>query len=88
MAVGWFLSILVLLIVVIVTIFLLNRYYRKATRDVALVKTGAGGQRVVLDGGCIAVPFLHRVTEVNMRTSKLEIERTEAFNNDFGSFAC
>lgn len=76
MAVGWFLSILVLLIVVIVTIFLLNRYYRKATRDVALVRTGAGGQRVVLDGGCIAVPFLHRVTEVNMRTSKLEIERT------------
>lgn len=75
MAVGLFFSILILLIVAIVTIFLLNRYYRKATRDVALVRTGAGGQRVVLDGGCIALPFLHRVTEVNMRTSKLEIER-------------
>ena len=35
-----------------------------------------GGQKVVLDGGCLALPFLHKVSEVNMRTSKLDIERT------------
>ena len=56
-------------------ILFLNRYYRKATREVALVRTGAGGQSVVLDGGCIALPFLHKVSEVNMKTSRLEIER-------------
>jgi flotillin len=28
-----------------------------------------------LDGGCIAVPFLHKVSEVNMKTTGLEIER-------------
>ena len=39
------------------------------------MRTGLGGQRVVLDGGCIALPFLHKVAEVNMRTSRLEIER-------------
>ena len=70
-----FVSLVILLVVVILIILVLNRYYRKATREVSLVRTGAGGQRVVLDGGCIALPFLHKVSEVNMRTTKLEIER-------------
>ena len=72
---AWFVTIVIALIAAILLILFLNRYYRKATREVALVRTGSGGQRVVLDGGCIAVPFLHKVSEINMRTSKLEIER-------------
>ena len=71
----WFLGIIVLLVLAGLSVLFLNRYYRKATREVALVRTGLGGQRVVLDGGCLALPFLHKVSEVNMRTSKLEIER-------------
>lgn len=70
-----FVSLVILLVAAVLVILFLNRYYRKATREVSLVRTGAGGQRVVLDGGCIALPFLHKVSEVNMRTSKLEIER-------------
>ncbi len=62
-------------VVIIFSIFYLNRYYRKATREIALIRTGAGGQRVIIEGGFIASPFLHRVSEVNMKTSKLEIER-------------
>ncbi|MEL7471218.1 MAG: flotillin domain-containing protein [Pseudomonadota bacterium] len=71
----WFVIIVALLLAAILLILFLNRYYRKATREVALVRTGLGGQEVVLDGGCIAVPFLHKVAEINMRTTKLEIER-------------
>ena len=71
----WFLTIVVLLVLVGLGVLFLNRYYRKATREGALVRTGLGGRRVVLDGGCLALPFLHKVSEVNMRTSKLEIER-------------
>ncbi|MEM9061430.1 MAG: flotillin domain-containing protein [Pseudomonadota bacterium] len=71
----WFVTLVVILIAAILLILFLNRYYRKATREVALVRTGSGGQLVVLDGGCIAVPFLHKVSEINMRTTKLEIER-------------
>lgn len=70
-----FVSIIVLVVLAILAILFLNRYYRKATREVSLVRTGAGGQRVVLDGGCLALPFLHKISEVNMRTIKLEIER-------------
>ena len=71
----WFLTIIVLFAIACLGVVFLNRYYRKATREVALVRTGLGGQRVVLDGGCLALPFLHKVSEINMRTSKLEIER-------------
>jgi uncharacterized membrane protein YqiK len=70
-----FASLIILLVIAVLGILFLNRYYRKATREISLVRTGAGGQRVVLDGGCIALPFLHKVSEVNMRTTKLEIER-------------
>jgi uncharacterized membrane protein YqiK len=51
---AWFISIVILLIAAILVILFLNRNYRKATREISLVRTGAGGQRVVLDGGCIA----------------------------------
>jgi flotillin len=71
----WFVVALILLIAAVLAILFLNRFYKKATREVALIRTGAGGQRVVLDGGCIAVPFLHKVSEVNMKTTGLEIER-------------
>ncbi|MDQ2088957.1 flotillin family protein [Marimonas arenosa] len=70
-----FVTLVVIVVAAILIILFLNRYYRKATREISLVRTGAGGQRVVLDGGCIALPFLHKVAEVNMRTTKLEIER-------------
>ncbi len=72
---NWVISIIILFILAVLLILFLNRYYRKATREISVVRTGWGGQKVVLDGGCIALPFLHKVAEVNMRTSKLEIER-------------
>lgn len=72
---AWFVTIVLLIVVAILIILFLSRYYRKATREISVVRTGQGGQKVVLDGGCLALPFLHKVAEVNMRTSKLEIER-------------
>ena len=73
---AWFIIVVLLVIAAILIILFLNRYYRKATREISVVRTGQGGQKVVLDGGCLALPFLHKVAEVNMRTSKLDIERT------------
>ena len=70
------LYILIAVVVIVISIAILNRYYRKATREVALVRTGAGGQRVIIERGFLAFPFLHKVSEVNMKTSKLEIERS------------
>lgn len=53
----------------------LGRLYRRATREVSLVKTGAGGKKVIMDGGVIVVPLLHEVSPVNMKTLRLEVAR-------------
>lgn len=53
----------------------LARLYRRATREVSLVRTGAGGKKVIMDGGTMVVPLLHEVSPVNMKTLRLEVQR-------------
>src|SRR5215475_13401673 len=72
---GWLLAIAAAIVVVAVAVIFLNRFYRKSTRDVALVRTGFGGQRIVISGGCLALPFLHKIDEINMRTIRVEVRR-------------
>jgi len=62
----WFFSLLALLLLLIIAIWFLQRYYAKATLETALVRTGLGGRRVVIDGGCFALPILHQVQRVSM----------------------
>ncbi len=71
----WLFVAIAAVIVIAAIILFLNRFYRKATRDVALIRTGAGGQRVVMDGGTLALPFLHQISEVNMKTTRIETAR-------------
>jgi uncharacterized membrane protein YqiK len=73
---GWLLGIIVAIVVVAVAVVFLNRFYRKSTRDVAIIRTGFGGQRTMISGGFLALPFLHKVDEVNMRTIRVEVRRT------------
>ncbi|MEO1191940.1 MAG: flotillin domain-containing protein [Pseudomonadota bacterium] len=55
--------------------FVLARFYQRASREVSLVKTGAGGKVVVMDGGTLVIPLLHEIAEVNMKTLRLEVRR-------------
>jgi uncharacterized membrane protein YqiK len=73
---GWLLAVIVAAVLVAVAVVFLNRFYRKSTRDIALVRTGFGGQRILISGGCLALPFLHRVEEINMRTVRIDVRRT------------
>lgn len=54
---------------------ILARLYKRATREISLVKTGAGGRRVIMDGGAIVIPLLHEISPVNMKTLRLEVRR-------------
>jgi flotillin len=73
---AWLLAIVIAVVVIAIVIIFLNRFYRKSTRDMALVRTGFGGQRILISGGCLALPFLHKVEEINMRTLRIEVRRT------------
>jgi uncharacterized membrane protein YqiK len=72
---GWLVAIAAAIAAVAVAVIFLNRFYRKSTRDVALVRTGFGGQRIIISGGALALPFLHKIDEVNMRTLRIEVRR-------------
>lgn len=54
---------------------IMARLFKRATRETSLVKTGAGGRKVIMDGGTIVVPFLHEISKVNMKTLRLEVAR-------------
>jgi flotillin len=63
----------VIAILVIGLIF--ARLYRRSTRDEAYVRTGLGGQKVVLDGGSLVLPIFHSTAAVNLKTLRLEVTR-------------
>ena len=56
--------------------FTIAKLYKRATRETALVKTGAGGKSVIIDGGAIIIPLLHECSPINMKTLRLEVRHT------------
>ena len=75
---GTILAIVLIIIAIVIAWILFWWLYRRATKEVAFVRTGMGGQRVVQNGGAFVVPVLHDVIRVNMGTNRLEISRTES----------
>ena len=57
---------------------ILARLYTRSTRDMAYVRTGLGGQKVVLDGGSLVLPIFHSIARVNLKTLRLEVRRGES----------
>jgi len=58
--------------VVVVT---LAKFYRRCGADEALVRTGAGGNKVVIGGGVVVYPIVHQLLRVSLRSNKLSVER-------------
>ncbi|MDP3527620.1 MAG: SPFH domain-containing protein, partial [Hoeflea sp.] len=71
----WFFSLLAVFLLLIVAIWFLQRYYAKATLETALVRTGLGGRRVIIDGGCLALPILHQIQRVSMGSVTFPAQR-------------
>ena len=62
-------------IVVAIAVWLLNWLYLRSSKERAFVRTGLGGQRVVMNGGAFVLPIVHEVVPVNMNTLRLEVSR-------------
>ena len=72
---SFILALIVVAIVVAIVVWLLHWLYLRSSKERAFVRTGLGGQKVVLDGGAFVLPIVHDVIPVNMNTLRLEVSR-------------
>lgn len=74
-----YLSVIIPAVAILVALFALGlvfaRLYHRASKEIAFVRTGMGGEKVVRDGGALVLPVLHETIPVNMNTLKLEVVR-------------
>lgn len=72
-------DILIMLVVILVALFAIglvfSRLYRRSSKEVSFVRTGFGGQKVIMNGGALVFPVLHEQIPVNMNTLRLEVRR-------------
>ncbi|HFU8959112.1 TPA: flotillin family protein [Escherichia coli] len=75
---GWLFTVIALVLTLFVIGLIFARLYRRASAEQAFVRTGLGGQKVVMSGGAIVMPIFHETIPVNMNTLKLEVSRAAA----------
>ena len=56
----------------------LAKLYKKSTKEIAFVRTGFGGEKVILNGGALVLPIFQDVIPVNMNTLRLEVGRRDS----------
>ncbi len=61
----------------IIVIGFLMRLYRRASKEIAFVRTGVGGEKVVMNGGALVLPIFHETMPVNMNTLVLAVVRRD-----------
>ncbi|MCL2829152.1 MAG: flotillin family protein [Betaproteobacteria bacterium] len=66
-----------ILVAILAIGFILSRLYTRSSKEMSFVRTGMGGQKVVMDGGALVLPVLHDICRVNMNTLRLEVSRAK-----------
>ncbi len=56
-------------------VYLLHWLYRRSSKEVSFVRTGLGGEKVVISGGAFVLPIIHNITTVGMRTLRIEVRQ-------------
>src|SRR5215467_1506973 len=72
---AFILGLVVVAIVVAIIVWLFHWLYLRSSKERAFVRTGMGGQKVVMNGGAFVLPIVHDVIPVNMNTLRLEVSR-------------
>lgn len=79
---GGLLSVLIIpavgLVLLITLGVILARLYKRASKEIGFVRTGFGGEKVVMNGGALVLPVFHETMPVNMNTVRLAVERKNA----------
>src|SRR6267143_1615750 len=72
---AFILGLIGLAIIVAIIFWLFHWLYLRSSKERAFVRTGMGGQKVVMNGGAFVLPIVHDVIPVNMNTLRLEVSR-------------
>lgn len=72
---GIVLGLIVVAVVAAIIVWLFHWLYLRSSKERAFVRTGMGGQKVVMNGGAFVLPIVHDVIPVNMNTLRLEVSR-------------
>lgn len=67
--------VIVALVALLILGMIISRLYRRASKEISFVRTGFGGQKVIVNGGALVFPVLHEIIPVNMNTLRLEVLR-------------
>lgn len=67
-----------LAVIVVIGVYLLRWLYRRSIKETAFVRTGFGGEKVVINGGAFVIPVLHEMTPVNMNVMRVEVRRGQS----------
>jgi uncharacterized membrane protein YqiK len=65
------------LMLLLFVLFVVSRLYTRASKETSWVRTGFGGQKVIMNGGTLVFPVLHELIPVNMNTLKLDVHRAK-----------
>jgi uncharacterized membrane protein YqiK len=60
-------------ILIALGIWLIRCFYRRSSKEIAFVRTGLGGQKVIIDGAAFVLPIFHDVTDVHLNTLRLSV---------------
>ncbi len=71
---GWvILAVIIAIVLIAAGIWFIRSFYRRSSKEIAFVRTGLGGQKVIIDGAAFVFPIFHDVTEVHLHTLRLSV---------------
>lgn len=67
---------IVAILVIAVAAYLLHWLYYRSNREMAFVRTGFGGEKVVINSGAFVLPIIHEVIQVNLNVVRIPVSKT------------
>ena len=64
-----------IVLAILFMMIIVARLYTRASKEISFVRTGVGGQKVIMNAGALVLPVFHEVIPVNMNTLRLDVKR-------------
>ena len=71
----WYVGIIAVILILAAAFFV--AFFKRATKEISIIRTGLGGEKIIMDNGGFVIPLLHDALIINLNIIKLEITRLE-----------